>query len=324
MSTASVRIHEFDHTPNYKTLTSAGRSHFTRISDALAEFIDNAIQATSRPSLPITFRSIQIKIFLSLGYIVISDNGCGMDLSDLQVFATYSLDQEDRLQQPKPGDTSFISKFGVGAKEAGFYLANRIRIISNKSLSSGLVYDYCMDEGDYQRRQREGHRVFVGRSMERPIDDHAHISSIEELEVLQHLPTTRDATFTHILLDLRAHILDKLISTYLRIPNELSEIYRFQLCPELLPNQIVQLERFQKIGKLSQESFPLPFIPKNDKIPMADLKPLKILYIVESDGKKEESVLNIADGILYSTFLSILVNICLSSRESYGRSRRCL
>ena len=296
MSTTSIRIHEFDHTPNYKTLTSAGRSHFNRISDALAEFIDNSIQATSRPFLPIISRNIQIKVFLSLGYIVISDNGCGMDLFDLKVFATYSLDQEDRLQQPKPGDTSFISKFGVGAKEAGFYLANRIRIISNKSLAPGLVYDYCMDEGDYQRRQREGCKVFVGKSMERPMDDHSHIASIEELEVLQHLPTTRDAHFTHIVLDLREHILDKLTSTYLRIPDELSEIYRFQLCPELLPNQIVKLERFQMLAKNTTDNFPLPTVSKSDKIPAPDHKPLQILYITKTDGRKDELITNIADG----------------------------
>ena len=35
---------EFDHTPHYKTLCDK-KSHFCRISDSLAEFVDNSIQA---------------------------------------------------------------------------------------------------------------------------------------------------------------------------------------------------------------------------------------------------------------------------------------
>ena len=68
---------EFDHTPHFNTLCDK-KSHFSRVSDALAEFIDNSIQAC-RGKLD---RKIQVDCFLSSSsscnsrsYLVISDNG---------------------------------------------------------------------------------------------------------------------------------------------------------------------------------------------------------------------------------------------------------
>jgi hypothetical protein len=66
---SSVEVFEFDHTPFYKTLTSSGISHFNRIADALAEFIDNSIQATSKRGKEIESRDISIALHLDDGYI---------------------------------------------------------------------------------------------------------------------------------------------------------------------------------------------------------------------------------------------------------------
>ena len=67
----------FDHTPHYKTLCDK-KSHFSRVSDALAEFVDNSIQACQDCSEKI----IDINCYFSKNkgsstssYVVISDNG---------------------------------------------------------------------------------------------------------------------------------------------------------------------------------------------------------------------------------------------------------
>ena len=118
-------------TPHFKALTNSGKSHFSRVADATAELIDNSIQATSDISLygepgdPKT-RKITIGLYTKKdnkapcgrkGFMMVCDNGRGMDQEGLTAFATYSLDQESRGQEPRPGDKTFISRFGVGAKQ---------------------------------------------------------------------------------------------------------------------------------------------------------------------------------------------------------------
>lgn len=71
-----------DFTPHYKTICGK-TSHFSRISDAVAEFIDNAIQATSanqgiNPRISIECHISQIgsgRNASEVGYLVIHDNG---------------------------------------------------------------------------------------------------------------------------------------------------------------------------------------------------------------------------------------------------------
>ena len=64
----------FDHTPHYKTLCGK-QSHFSRISDAIAEFVDNSIQACK----DCQSKQIELNLLLSKcatrSYLIISDNG---------------------------------------------------------------------------------------------------------------------------------------------------------------------------------------------------------------------------------------------------------
>eukprot|EP01037_Dinobryon_pediforme_P022119 gene22119-23170_t len=53
-----------------------------------------------------------------------------MDKDGIQKFATYSLDQKSRNQEARKDDKSFISKFGVGVKQAGFFLGDSIRVMT--------------------------------------------------------------------------------------------------------------------------------------------------------------------------------------------------
>jgi len=77
MAGAGVETIEFDHTPHYKTICDK-KSHFSRASDALAEFIDNSVQACRNNSGE---RKISINCFLSKNkstsnsFLTIADNG---------------------------------------------------------------------------------------------------------------------------------------------------------------------------------------------------------------------------------------------------------
>lgn len=103
-----------DQTPHYATLTESGRV-FTRVADAIAELCDNAIQATHK-----NLKTMKIEVNLINSFLVVTDNGIGMDEEGFQIFGTYALGQHDRGLTADC--VSSISKFGVGAKEAAFYL----------------------------------------------------------------------------------------------------------------------------------------------------------------------------------------------------------
>lgn len=213
---------EIDFTPHYKTLTATGKSHFSSmiylfiisvnlyslsqyfssiragISDALAEFIDNSLQAmdpfvdsstsstpspvrgvtsssskaasahvgnTSAPPITSLFiRSIAIKVFFDpTNYIVIADNGEGMNAKKLQEFATFALDQESRNTSGMSG-ADFISKFGVGAKQAGFFLGSQITIFTKKQDGKGVL-EFTLDENRLEERSESGEAVSINLSI---------------------------------------------------------------------------------------------------------------------------------------------------------------
>jgi hypothetical protein len=223
---------------------------------------------------------------------VILDNGGGMDIEDLRVFATYSLDQESRstFSAPEKTDSTFISKFGVGAKEAGFYLGKRMRIITRKSSkpSSKSVLDYVMDEDVYKSRQLAGESVFKGKPIARPISDLRHITDKKEADIISAVPFT-DGSFTCVVICLRDIIQDKLDKTHLSISAELSEIYRFQLRPELLPNAVILDSKFQVERKIGDDKFPLPKAIHGKTGARPLLRPLNIVVSIFEKGDSFET-----------------------------------
>jgi HSP90 family molecular chaperone len=88
---------------------------------------------------------------------VISDNGTGMNAQQLTEFATYSLDQESRGNDPST-NYSDISKFGVGAKQGGFYLGDRIHIFT-KNAKEESVLEFCLDESEFEEKYRRNEPV---------------------------------------------------------------------------------------------------------------------------------------------------------------------
>ena len=126
--------------PHPGILTQASRSHFSTVHDGLAELIDNSIQACDYNS-EVEGRHVRIGCFLSEehleGYLTVMDNGEGMDEKTLTEFSKLALDRAARGLTKAPGGKALatsISKFGVGAKQASFYLGSRLRVITKKKV----------------------------------------------------------------------------------------------------------------------------------------------------------------------------------------------
>ncbi|EFA86710.1 hypothetical protein PPL_00513 [Heterostelium album PN500] len=134
-----------DVTPSKSILLKAGTSDYTT-SNAFAEFIDNAIQAVR--SNPTGDKTVKINIkkpdSRDLSSISFWDNGCGMSKDDLQRWATMGMSQADLEQKSQDTITSsdsvgsdktatgMISRFGVGAKKAAFYLGTEILVVTKQ------------------------------------------------------------------------------------------------------------------------------------------------------------------------------------------------
>ncbi|KYQ90803.1 hypothetical protein DLAC_09444 [Tieghemostelium lacteum] len=129
-----------DITPSKNILLKAGTSEYN-FSNAIAEFIDNSIQAVRNN--PYGNRNIDIYInkpnsTTNTTSIIIRDNGCGMTKDELQRWATMGLSQADLDPTQDPSlvtseISGLISRFGVGGKKAAFYLGSEVTVNSKVS-----------------------------------------------------------------------------------------------------------------------------------------------------------------------------------------------
>ena len=252
--------------PNYKTLVSAGHSHFSRVADALAEFIDNSIQACQGR---VEQRKIEVGLDIDDNmekdsYLSILDNGEGMDRKTLAEFAVYSLDKESRMLNPSKDNSSNISKFGVGAKQAGFYLGTRIHVLTTTSGSSKIL-ELILDKNEIEERFFNDEDVYKGHISSHDVlpltTSKSTDNNIGDIEMdgqingrLQNLVNELirrniqindgqdqyESTFTLITVRLRDEIKRKLHreESYKNLPTQLADIYHFHLHPENLPNAV--------------------------------------------------------------------------------------
>eukprot|EP01039_Chlorochromonas_danica_P002706 gene2706-2956_t len=224
--------------PHYKSVTEQGRHHFNRHADALAELIDNSIQFSK--DVNNSMISISTHQNSPSNFVVVADNGCGMDVDDIKAFATFALDRKTRNISPTDeSDHHYISKFGVGAKQAGFYLGHSISIIS-KSASSPHVLYFTMDESTFEDRYRlqqniysdNVYRLASTRSLQEqppcPLDYSQSVwEAIHEF--------ASSSSFTVIVIKLREEISIQMEEDGMQLGNDLADIYYFHLHPEAMP-----------------------------------------------------------------------------------------
>lgn len=157
----------------------------------MAEFIDNSIQAC-RGVTP--ERHIDISLFLGAeSFLMIADNGCGLNVAEVEAFATFSLDQKTRGALPVENDSSFISKFGVGSKQAGFFLGDRITLISKKANENKFL-KFSLDYRNFKEKFEAKESVYTDTVTKFPIHDRNFFQSSRDFEKYH------SGLFDHILL----------------------------------------------------------------------------------------------------------------------------
>ncbi|KAK2571643.1 Structural maintenance of chromosomes flexible hinge domain-containing protein 1 [Acropora cervicornis] len=178
----------YDVHPN--ALTQSGNYHFSASYQAFAEFIDNSIQATSMNNTKDMDRVIEVHVFLKDNLLVVFDNGEGMTYEGLKAFATYFLSQADRGLEREEVDLTpgyldgAISKFGVGATQAGFYLGDRIKVITKKD-ECPFVTEITISKEKLQQRAKEGKPVFEDYRWIRNPGDTSTLAPGEETRCLE-------------------------------------------------------------------------------------------------------------------------------------------
>ena len=190
-----------EYIPHYDTLVKSGIYEYyasegqNPLPFAFAELIDNALAATAGNK---GLRKIEIQLMFddALGKPAISvwDNGQGMTSRALNNWAIYRLSKfnrdddvqksQDSLRSPLEGDVmrylnSDISWFGVGGKQAIFFIGNATRMIT-KTENCADVHELCISKEEFERKEQRRESIYSGEIYNRRSGDCVHISEEDE------------------------------------------------------------------------------------------------------------------------------------------------
>lgn len=188
-----------DFLPHYDTLVKSGMYEYyasegqNPLPFALAELIDNSLSATSKNT---EIRNIQIRLIFddTLGKtaVVVLDNGSGMTSRQLNNWAVYRLSKftsrctfdSDHAGYVRPAPVlrslnSDISYFGVGGKQAVFFVGQSVRMIS-KPADSQDVHELLLSKEDFEKKEKNKESIYCGFIRNRKPADYAHVTSDEE------------------------------------------------------------------------------------------------------------------------------------------------
>ncbi|XP_059395011.1 structural maintenance of chromosomes flexible hinge domain-containing protein 1 [Carassius carassius] len=185
--------------PHYHTLVQCGMYEYyasegqKALPYAFAELIDNALSATADNT---GIRSIEIRLLFDESQggpaVVVMDNGCGMTSKQMNNWAIYRLSkfirengmkrEESGYVRPDPVPRSLnsdISYFGVGGKQAVFYIGQSVRMIS-KPAGSPDVHEFIMSKEDFERKEMNKEEIYSGFIRNRKPGDFSHVKESEE------------------------------------------------------------------------------------------------------------------------------------------------
>ncbi|XP_039983129.1 structural maintenance of chromosomes flexible hinge domain-containing protein 1 isoform X2 [Xiphias gladius] len=185
--------------PHYDTLIQSGMYEYyasegqNSLPYALAELIDNALSATAKNT---GMRTIELKLLFDESHgkpaLIVSDNGCGMNSKQLNNWAVYRLSKftrenstfvrQEGYVRPDPVPRSLnsdISYFGVGGKQAVFYIGDSTRMIS-KPVGSPDVHELVLSKEDFERKERNKEDIYSGIIRNRKPGDSSHVENDDE------------------------------------------------------------------------------------------------------------------------------------------------
>ncbi|XP_030068875.1 structural maintenance of chromosomes flexible hinge domain-containing protein 1 isoform X2 [Microcaecilia unicolor] len=198
-SLVSATNERIDFLPHYDTLVKSGMYEYyaseghNPLPFALAELIDNSLSATAHNK---DSRNIEIRLVFddSQGKpaVVVIDNGRGMTSKQLNNWAVYRLSkftqrsdfESDHSGYVRPAPVprslnSDISYFGVGGKQAVFFVGQSARMIS-KPIESQDVHELILSKEDFEKKERNKESIYSGFIRNRKPADSSHITGDDE------------------------------------------------------------------------------------------------------------------------------------------------
>ncbi|XP_047666813.1 structural maintenance of chromosomes flexible hinge domain-containing protein 1 [Tachysurus fulvidraco] len=235
--------------PHFHTIVQSGQYEYyasegqKALPYAFAELIDNALSATSRNS---GTRSIDIRLFFDESQggpaIVVMDNGRGMTSKELNNWAVYRLSKFNRDDRTFRSDesgyvrpsavprslNSDISYFGVGGKQAVFYIGQCVRIIS-KPVGSPDVHEFVMSKEDFEQKEKSNKEIYSGIIRNRKPGDGSHLKVDEErfLQTLFLEEKSKESFTTIVITAVHPEHVAYLKQDFVSWTRELAHIYHY-------------------------------------------------------------------------------------------------
>uniref|UniRef100_A0A4W3JDR8 Structural maintenance of chromosomes flexible hinge domain containing 1 n=1 Tax=Callorhinchus milii TaxID=7868 RepID=A0A4W3JDR8_CALMI len=186
--------------PHYDTLVKSGMYEYyasegqTPLPFAFAELVDNSLSATANTK---GVRNIQIKLLFDelqgKPAVAVIDNGRGMTSKQLNNWAVYRLSKFTRTDEDIESDhsgyvrppmvprslNSDISYFGVGGKQAVFFIGQSTRMIT-KPVDSQDVHEFILSKDDFEMKEKNKEAIYSGFIRNRKATDSFHITNDDE------------------------------------------------------------------------------------------------------------------------------------------------
>uniref|UniRef100_A0A8D2J829 Structural maintenance of chromosomes flexible hinge domain containing 1 n=1 Tax=Varanus komodoensis TaxID=61221 RepID=A0A8D2J829_VARKO len=198
-SLPSATQERIDFLPHYDTLVKSGMYEYyasegqNPLPFALAELIDNSLSATSQNT---GVRRIQLKLLFDdtqgKPAVAVIDNGRGMTSKQLNNWAVYRLSKFTRQGDTESDHSGYvhppavprslnsdISYFGVGGKQAVFFVGQCARMIS-KPASSQDVHELVLSKEDFEKKEKNKESIYSGYIRNRKPADSSHIINDDE------------------------------------------------------------------------------------------------------------------------------------------------
>ncbi|KAM6135520.1 structural maintenance of chromosomes flexible hinge domain-containing protein 1 isoform 2-T2 [Pterocles gutturalis] len=246
----SATKERIDFLPHYDTLVKSGMYEYyasegqNPLPFALAELVDNSLSATSRNT---GIRSIQIKLLFddSQGKpaVAVLDNGRGMTSKQLNNWAVYRLSKfirQDDFEsdhsgyvRPLPVPRSLnsdISYFGVGGKQAVFFVGQSARMIS-KPAESQDVHELVLSKEEFEKKEKNKEAIYSGYIRNRKPSDSSHVTSDDERFLHNLILEERDKeSFTAVVITgVQAHHMQYLKNFFHLWTRQLAHIYHYYI-----------------------------------------------------------------------------------------------
>eukprot|EP00056_Hartaetosiga_gracilis_P007047 m.103568 g.103568 ORF g.103568 m.103568 type:complete len:1858 (-) comp12618_c0_seq4:327-5900(-) len=216
-----------DFTPHIHAVTQSGSDLFKGTGQiqpevcAVCELVDNSIMAVKGhddPTVEIIYEGVssftttnQKKRKKEFQKLWVIDNGSGMDKKDVRAFATYHFTTSERIPESElkrkfpyhPGYghrfvNSHISKFGVGAKNAIFFLASNCTVYTRKAGSPSILR-FVMNKGQIEENYGVSEKQY--KLDTEVITEEELLASVPEESIIPHTLGDHSRGFTFICLE---------------------------------------------------------------------------------------------------------------------------